>query len=144
MVMNRAPFVKIMTLKRILATSISDVGLAISPGLSIFVSAYCEYCSFFSFFFGRTLNTNCPYITSFLRLCGILFLVMNAIVLVGFFMSSPNSFSSGPNLFAEDVLQFLKFWVSCKFSVTEKLAIVCFHDLQSLVDIVFQLHHGYI
>ena len=61
----------------------------------------------FYFFSGLTLHTNLPYVTSFLRLCGMLFLVMNSIVLVGLCMRPPTSFASGQSSFAEDVLQFV-------------------------------------
>ena len=48
--------------------------------------------------------------------CGISFLVMNAIVLVGFFIRLPTPFASRPIFFAEDVLQFFLnfgFLMSC-------------------------------
>ena len=74
----------------------------------------------FYFLSSRTLHTNCPYVTSFIRLCGILFLVINEIVLIGFLMVPPTPFASRPNLFADDVLQcFLSFGflISCLYLI---------------------------
>ena len=59
---------------------------------------------------------NCPYIMDFLQLWGMSFLLMNAIVLVGFFMRPSTPFTSRPNSFAEDVLQlflFFGFLITC-------------------------------
>ncbi len=53
---------------------------------------------------GLTKHTNCPYVTSFLQSAGILCLEMNSIVLVGFLMRPPMSFTSHPNLLAADRL----------------------------------------
>ena len=71
---------------------------------------------FFSFFSGRTLHKKFPYVTSFIQLCGIFFLLMNVIVLVGFFIRLPTPFASRPNSFADDVLQFFLYFgflISC-------------------------------
>ena len=82
--MNLAHFVDMTLLNRILETSVSAVGVATSPGYSIRSPPTVNIVLFFYFFSGLTLQMNCPYVTSFLRLCGISFLLMNVIVLVGF------------------------------------------------------------
>ena len=97
----------------------------------------------FSFFCGLKLHTNFPYVTSFLRLYGMLFLFLNTIVLVGFFIRPPTPFDSRLNSFAEDVIQYIYlFWVSYKLSIFKKVSGVCVHYRQSLVDSVFQFCYG--
>ena len=49
---------------------------------------------------GRSLSHNDG------RLCGFYFLVINAIVLVGFFIRPPTPFASRPNSFADEGLPF--------------------------------------
>ena len=93
-------------LKRILATSILAVGVATSPGYSIRSLPTVNLVLLFSFLSGCTLQMNCPYVMSFLRLFGIYFLLVNVIVLVGFYMRLFNPFARRPDSFADDVLQF--------------------------------------
>ena len=59
---------------------------------------------FFTFFSGRMLHTNDPYVMSFLRSWGMSFLRINWIVLVGFLILLPTPLASRPNLLAEDML----------------------------------------
>ena len=115
-VMNMAPFVDITLLKRILAASISAVGMATSPGWCIWYPLTVNLFLFFYFFSVRTLQMNCPYVTSFLRYFGVSFLPMNVIVLVGFLMHPPTPFSRRLNSFADYVLQFFLYFgflISC-------------------------------
>ena len=105
-VMKLAPFVEMILLKRGFATSIYAVGVATSPGKSILSTPTVNIVLFLSFFSGHTLQTNCHYVTSFLRSFGIYFCMMNAIVSVRFFIRPPTPLASLPNLFAEDVIQF--------------------------------------
>jgi hypothetical protein len=79
----------------------------------------------FSFFSGRTLHTNDPYVTSFLRSWGISFLRMNWIVLVGFLILCPMPLASRPNSLADDMLH-------CCFFV---------HNGHCLMNFVFYLFH---
>ena len=104
------PFVYMTLLNRILETSILSVGVATSPVYSVLSPLTVDIVPFFSFFSGQTMHMNCPYVTSFLWLCGIYFLMMNVIVLVGIFMRPPTPFVSRPNLFSDDVLQFFLYF----------------------------------
>jgi hypothetical protein len=114
--MNHAPFVEMTLLKSILATSISAVGVATSPGYLILLPLTVNCIWLGSAFLGLTKHTNCPYVTSFLRSVGISCSEMNSIVLVGFLMCPPMPFASFPNLLAADRLHaFLYFglFISC-------------------------------
>jgi hypothetical protein len=71
---------------------------------------------FFSFFSGRTLHTNDPNVTSFLRSWGMSFLHLNWIVLVGFLILLPTPLAGHPNSLADDMLHcflYLALWSSC-------------------------------
>ncbi len=115
-VMNHASFVDMTLLNSILATSISAVRVAASPGKLILSPPTVNCIWLGSAFLGLTKHTNCPYVTSFMRSAGTLCWEMNSIVLVGFLMHPPMPFASYPNLLAADRLHaFLYFglFMSC-------------------------------
>ena len=58
-----------------------------------------------SAFSGRTVHTNCPYVTSFNRSVGTSCWNINLMVLVGFFIRPPMPFANHPNLLADERLR---------------------------------------
>jgi hypothetical protein len=138
-VVNCVPFVEITLLNSILATSISAVRVATSPGWLILSPPTVNHIWLGSAFLGLTKHVNCPYVMSFLQSAGTLCWEMNLIVLVGILMRPQMPFANPPNLLAADRLHaFFVFWAVHWLPVIEELAHVLVHDCYCLMDFVFQ------
>ena len=114
----------------ILTRSISAVGVPTSPGYFIRFPPITRRVLYFSAFWGRSVHSNFPYVTSLNRFAGTFPLGMKWHVLVGFFILLPTPWKRRPNSFADDVLHVLLMagsllWMSCR----------CFNILPELISI---------
>ncbi len=84
MVMKHAPLVDIdiVLLKSSFATSISTVGVATAPGWLMGLPPTVNRVQLVLVFLGRSVHTNCQYVTSFMQSAGTSCWWMSLIVLV--------------------------------------------------------------
>ena len=114
----------------ILTRSILAVGVPTSPGNLIRLPPITRRVLCLSAFWGRSVHSNFPYVTSLNRSGGTCPLAMKWHVLVGSFILLPTPWKSRPNSLADDVLHVSlmigsSLWISCR----------CFNILPELMSI---------